>query len=151
VTDEVHSTIGEAGAVGILNMVSITQAKYDLLTPVASTLYVIIDEASLGYFLTVATSGTRSGYDDDPATGYGALAPLIFEGETIEYLYADTSNDTTYLRFVSMTDLGPITMTTTIGDFTLTSSGAYYTNADTALRDYLISESGNTVNIQLSL
>ena len=42
VTDEVHSTIGEPGAVAILNMVSITQAEYDLLTPVATTVYMIV-------------------------------------------------------------------------------------------------------------
>ncbi len=42
VTDEVHSTIGEAGVDAILNMVSCTQAEYDALTPVATTLYVIV-------------------------------------------------------------------------------------------------------------
>ncbi len=42
VTDEVHSTIGEPGAAAILNMVSITEAEYDLLTPVATTVYMIV-------------------------------------------------------------------------------------------------------------
>ncbi len=42
VTDQIHSTIGETGVDAILNMVSCTQAEYDALTPVATTVYVIV-------------------------------------------------------------------------------------------------------------
>jgi len=100
------------------------------------------------YALTVGHALGEYGYKDG---SFGGLSPVLFEGGTITYLYADDTLNETFM-FIS-TDIGSDIITINgIYDLDRSTPGSnLYTSTDVALANLITNANGTTIQITLTV